>query len=67
LKLLTLLNNIMGYLIGIGCSVFLSAIIAFFWVRGIDYMKENHPDYKGEDLFGLWDDEKDDKENKNKK
>jgi hypothetical protein len=57
----------MGYLIGIGCSVFLSAIIAFFWVRGIDYMKENHPDYKGEDLFGLWDDEKDDKENKNKK
>jgi hypothetical protein len=55
----------MGYLIGIGCSVFLSAIIAFFWVRGIDYMKENHPDYKGEDLFGLWDDEKDDKENKN--
>jgi hypothetical protein len=41
----------MGYLIGIGCSVFVSAIIAFFWVRGIDYMKENHPDYKGEDLF----------------
>jgi hypothetical protein len=57
----------MGYLIGIGCSVFLSAIIALFWVRGIDYMKENHPDYKGEDLFGLWDDEKDDVENKNKK
>jgi hypothetical protein len=21
-------------------------------VRGIDYMKENHPNYKGEDLFG---------------
>ena len=57
----------MGYLIGIGCSVFVSAIIAFFWVRGIDYMKENHPDYKGEDLFGLWDDEKDDVENENKK
>jgi hypothetical protein len=57
----------MGYLIGIGCSVFVSAIIALFWVRGIDYMKENHPDYKGEDLFGLWDDEKNDKENKNKK
>ena len=57
----------MGYLIGIGRSVFVSAIIALFWVRGIDYMKENHPDYKGEDLFGLWDDEKDDIENKNKK
>lgn len=21
------------------------------WISGIDYMKENHPDYKGEDLF----------------
>ena len=27
------------------------AIISYFWVRGIDYMKENHPDYKGDDLF----------------
>jgi len=57
----------MEYLIGIGCSVFVSAIIAFFWVRGIDYMKETHPDYNGEDLFGLWDDENDDIKNKNKK
>jgi hypothetical protein len=57
----------MGYLIGIGCSAFVSAIIAFFWVRGIDYMKENHPDYKGEDLFGDWEDETAPWENKNKK
>jgi len=28
------------------------AIISYFWVQGIDYMKENHPDYKGDDLFG---------------
>ena len=28
------------------------AIISYFWVRGIDYMKENHPNYKGDDLFG---------------
>jgi hypothetical protein len=41
----------MSYLIGIGISLFVSAIIAFFWVRGIDYMKENHPDYKGEDFL----------------
>ena len=47
----------MGYVIGIGCSFVLSAIIAFFWVRGIDHMKENHPDYKGDDLFGKFDDE----------
>ena len=41
----------MGYLITIGCSVFLAAIISFFWVRGIDYRKEDHPNYNGEDLF----------------
>ena len=45
----------MGLVIGIGCSFILAAIVAILWVRGIDYMKENHPDYKGEDLFGEWD------------
>ena len=44
-----------GLMIGIGCSVVVSAVIAIFWVRGIDYMKENYPDYKGEDLFGEFD------------
>lgn len=47
----------MGYVIGIGCSFVLAAIVALLWVRGIDYMKENHPDYKGDDLFGKFDDE----------
>ena len=28
------------------------ALISWSWVEGIDYMKENHPDYKGMDLFG---------------
>jgi hypothetical protein len=51
----------MGYVIGIGCSFIVGAIVAFFWVRGIDYMKENHPDYKGDDLFGKFDE--DDKKN----
>jgi hypothetical protein len=37
------------------------SIISYFWVRGIDYMKENHPDYKGDDLFGEFDEE--DKDN----
>ncbi len=41
-----------GLIIGIGGSFLLAALVATFWVRGIDYMKENHPDYKGEDLFG---------------
>ena len=36
-------------------------LISWLWVRGIDYMKENHPDYKGEDFLStsagrdLWD------------
>lgn len=25
--------------------------ISILWVRGIDHMKEKHPNYKGEDLF----------------
>jgi hypothetical protein len=32
--------------------VIVVAIISYFWVQGIDYMKKNHPDYKGDDLFG---------------
>jgi hypothetical protein len=50
----------MGYLIGIGMSFGLAAIIAFFWVRGIDYMKEHHPDYKGDDFLNWNEDEIDD-------
>jgi hypothetical protein len=52
-----------GLAIGIGCSAVLAAIISIFWVRGIDYMKENHPDYKGEDFLN-W---KNDPENENDK
>jgi hypothetical protein len=37
------------------------AVISYLWVRGIDYMKENHPDYKGDDLFGEFNE--DDKDN----
>ena len=28
-----------------------TALLSWSWVRGIDYMKENHPDYKGEDFL----------------
>ena len=31
--------------------LFLTFSLAYHYVRGIDYMQENHPDYKGEDLF----------------
>jgi hypothetical protein len=47
-------NQIMitSYLIVIGCSLVVSTIVSILWVQAIDHMKENYPDYKGEDLFG---------------
>ena len=41
--------------------IFFVGLISWSWVRGIDYMKENHPDYKGDDFLqtasgrDLWD------------
>jgi hypothetical protein len=32
------------------------AIISYLWVRGIYFMKENHPDYKGDDFLN-WDED----------
>jgi len=32
-------------------ALFLFFSLAYHYVRGVDYMQENHPDYKGEDLF----------------
>lgn len=34
---------------GIILSAFITTIC--LWINAIDYMKENHPDYKGEDLI----------------
>jgi hypothetical protein len=28
-----------------------TGLLSWAWVKGIDYMKENHPDYKGEDFL----------------
>lgn len=38
------------------------AIISYLWVRGIDNMHKNHPDYKGDDFLN-WDKDEDDKNN----
>lgn len=32
----------------------ITAVISYVWVRGIDNMKNKHPDYKGDD-FLKWD------------
>ena len=35
----------------------IAASLTWLWAGGIDYMRENHPDYKGEDFLGLDEDE----------
>jgi hypothetical protein len=41
----------MSYLIVILICVTILSVVSHFWVKGIDYMDKNHPDYKGYDLF----------------
>ena len=38
-------------MVGLIISIAVAIIISILWVRGIDNMKNNHPKYKGEDLF----------------
>jgi hypothetical protein len=42
----------MEHLIVISIIILILAPICYLWVRGIDYMQKNYPDYKGDDLFG---------------
>jgi hypothetical protein len=35
----------------IGSIVILLSSFVYNYIRGIDYMVKNHPDYEGEDLF----------------
>jgi hypothetical protein len=48
----------MEFLILFGVIVLLASPVVWLWIRGFDYMNTNHPDYKGNDLFGLDDDDK---------
>ena len=41
------------FLYVLGASVFILFIsLVYGYVRGIDYMTTNHPDYDGEDMYG---------------
>jgi len=42
---------IMSYVVGIGCSTLLAAIVSILWVMGNNHMQKHHPDYKGEDFL----------------
>lgn len=43
-----------SYLVGFGMCFLFAGIVSVLWVRGIDYMKKNHPDYKADDWLN-WD------------
>lgn len=47
-----------------GIMFIVIGFISWRWVVGIDYMQKNHPNYKGDDLFGSFGD---DEENENDK
>jgi len=38
-------------IISIIISCTFAGIIGYFWSKGFDNMKENHPDYKGDDFL----------------
>ena len=44
--------NMINALILFGIILVIFAPICWLWVGGLDDMKKNHPDYKGNDLFG---------------
>lgn len=47
----------------IGISILAVALLAslcWLWAGGMDYMKENHPEYKGEDFLNWTEEEKND-------
>lgn len=46
----------MGYVIVFGTMFVFVAIISWLWVRGIDNMRQNHPDYTGDEFLN-WDNE----------
>ena len=47
----------MGTLVAILCILGMLSPVIVLWIIGIDYMKENHPDYKGEDFLDCGEDD----------
>lgn len=41
----------MNHLIAIGMIILVLVPISWLWARGIEKMKEEHPDYKGKDFL----------------
>ena len=47
----------MEYLLVFGIMFVIITFISWRWVEGIDYMKKNHPDYKGDDFLNWGEDD----------
>lgn len=47
----------MEYLPVFGLMFIIVAFISWRWVKAIDYMHKNHPNYKGEDFLNWGDDD----------
>lgn len=54
----------MGYVIVFGTMMVIIAVISWGWVEGIDHMKKNHPDYKGDDFLN-WGKDTENEDDKN--
>ena len=52
----------MEQVLAFGVVIILVGFISWRWVVGIDYMKENHPDYKGDDFLNWGDSDENDKD-----
>ena len=46
-----------SYVLPILLILIILAPICWAWVSGLDYMDKHHPDYKGDDLFGEFDED----------
>lgn len=41
------------YIPGILLTLIVVSFVVWRWVEGVDFMTKNHSDYKGNDFFGL--------------
>ena len=55
----------MEYVIVYGIMFSIIGLIVWLWVKGIDYMQKNHPDYKGDDFLN-WRNDSENEDDKNR-
>lgn len=51
------IKKIKNMYIAISIIIIILIPLSILWLKGIDFMQENHPDYKGDDFFGEFDED----------